>query len=393
LKKKPSVAIYSGVSRSTTFIERLINGLVKEGTHIYVFGTDTGKPNHNKNVTYITYGRKWHKLLSLLKYSILLLLFKPKEKQKIDAIIASNSKGGYLLQLKYYQVLYHKPDVFHIQWAKSIEDWIWVEDFGMRLVLSLRGAHINYSPIVDKGLADTYKKLFPKVSGFHAVSKAMSKEVSKYDANIDCIKVIKSGLRLNEFLFEFKVYNPKTPLKITSIGRGHWVKNYKMALDAMSELKQLGIKFHYTIIGVKNDEALIHQRSQLSLDNEVSFIDRLPFNEIQTAIQEADVIVLPSVKEGIANVVLEAMALGTLVVSTNCGGMAEVVLPNKTGFLVPNRDILSMSKTLAKVSQLSLVDYQKITKQARVFVEKHHNEDQMVVEMQSLYQNLIPKRL
>jgi colanic acid/amylovoran biosynthesis glycosyltransferase len=166
-----------------------------------------------------------------------------------------------------------------------------------------------------------------------------------------------------------------------------------MALDAMSELKQLGIKFHYTIIGVKNDEALIHQRSQLSLDNEVSFIDRLPFNEIQTAIQEADVIVLPSVKEGIANVVLEAMALGTLVVSTNCGGMAEVVLPNKTGFLVPNRDILSMSKTLAKVSQLSLVDYQKITKQARVFVEKHHNEDQMVVEMQSLYQNLIPKRL
>jgi colanic acid/amylovoran biosynthesis glycosyltransferase len=160
----------------------------------------------------------------------------------------------------------------------------------------------------------------------------------------------------------------------------------------MFELKQFGKQFHYTIIGVKNNEALIYQRSQLGLDEDVSFIDTLAFKDVQTAIQKSDVMLLPSVEEGIANVVLEAMALGTLVVSTDCGGMAEVVLPNQTGFLVPNRDMLSMSKALIEVSQLPLANYQHITKQARAFVEKYHNEDKMIVEMQALYQNLIPQK-
>lgn len=392
MKKQPTVAIYSGVSLSSTFIERFIKGLSKAGTSIYIFGIDSGIPIHNKNVSYSAYGKKWHKFFVLLKYTTLLLLFKPKEKKKLDVIIADSSKGKHLLQLKYYSVLYYKPDVFHIQWAKSIEDWIWVEDFGMRLVLSLRGAHINYSPIVDKRLADTYKKLFPKVAGFHAVSLAIAKEATKYDANFEHIKVIKSGLRLNKFSFELKVYDSKSPMKIISVGRDHWVKNYKMALDAMFKLKQSGKKFHYTIIGVKNNEALLYQRSQLGLDKEVDFIEALPFIDVKSAIQEADVMLLSSVKEGIANVVLEAMALGTLVISTNCGGMAEVVLPNQTGFLVPNRDMLSMSKALIEVSQLPLANYQHITKQARAFVEKYHNEDRMIAEMQALYQNLIPQK-
>lgn len=392
MKKHPTVAIYSGVSLSTTFIERLIKGLAKEGTSIYIFGSYSGKSTHSKNVKYVTYGRKLHKLFVLLKYTVLLLFFKPKEKKKLDAIITASSKAGYLLQLKYYPVLYHKPDVFHIQWAKSIEDWIWVTDFGMRLVLSLRGAHINYSPIVDKQLGNTYKKWFPEVLGFHAVSLAIAKEATKYDANFEHIKVIKSGLKLNDFSFELKTYVSKQPLKIISVGRDHWKKNYKLALDAMFELKQFGKQFHYTIIGVKNNEALIYQRSQLGLDEDVSFIDTLAFKDVQTAIQKSDVMLLPSVEEGIANVVLEAMALGTLVVSTDCGGMAEVVLPNQTGFLVPNRDMLSMSKALIEVSQLPLANYQHITKQARAFVEKYHNEDKMIVEMQALYQNLIPQK-
>lgn len=393
MKKTHTVAIYSGVSQSTTFIERLIKGLAIADTHVYIFGSHVEKPINKKNITYITYGRKWYKLLMLFKYTILLLVFKFKEKKELDAIIAASYKGGYLLQLKYYQVLYHKPDLFHIQWAKSLEDWVWVEEFGMKLVLSLRGAHINYSPIVVTQLAATYKKGFPKVSGFHAVSLAIAKETTKYGANFEHIKVIKSGLNLKDFSFELKSYNSETPLEIISVGRDHWKKNYKLALDAMFLLKKNGIAFHYTIVGVKNNEALIYQRSQLGLDKDVSFINTLAFKDVQYAIQNADVMVLPSVEEGIANVVLEAMALGTLVLSTDCGGMAEVVLPLRTGYLTLNRDVQSMSEALVEISQLSLENYQQLTRQARDFVEKYHNEDQMIVQMQSLYQNLIPQNL
>ena len=42
-----------------------------------------------------------------------------------------------------------------------------------KFILSLRGAHINYSPLADSSLAQTYSRLFPKIHAFHAVSKAI----------------------------------------------------------------------------------------------------------------------------------------------------------------------------------------------------------------------------
>lgn len=388
MKKHPTVAIYSGVSVSTTFIERLIEGLAKSNTYVYIFGAYTGKSPHPKNVKYVAYRSKWHKLFVLLKYTILLLLFKPKEKKKLDAIISKNRKDRHLLQLKYYPVLYHKPCIFHIQWAKSLEDWVWVQNFGMKLVLSLRGAHINYSPIVDEQLASTYKKWFPKVLGFHAVSNAIAQEATKYNADFNSIKVVKSGLNLSEFPFKIKAFESKKTLNIISVGRNHWKKNYKLALDTIYQLKHTGKRCHYTIIGVAENEALLFQRAQLELENEVSLLDNMPFKDVKDAIQKADVMLLSSVEEGIANVVLEAMALGTLVVSTDCGGMAEVVIPNQTGYLVPIRDPEIMTQALKTVSELPLETYQQITKQARDFIETYHNETDMSLEMQSLYDNL-----
>ena len=61
----------------------------------------------------------------------------------------------------------------------------------MKLVLSLRGAHINYSPIVDPNLAKTYREMFPHVTKFHAVCEAIKVETTKYVLSKKDIKVIK----------------------------------------------------------------------------------------------------------------------------------------------------------------------------------------------------------
>ena len=59
-----------------------------------------------------------------------------------------------------------------------------------------------------------------------------------------------------------------------------------------------------------------------------------------------DVLLLPSLNEGIANVVLEAMAIGVPVISTDCGGMSEVVILDTTGWLLPVRDSKAIAKGL-----------------------------------------------
>lgn len=389
MSKRIKIAIYSGIVPSTTFIERLSQGLAATGSQVFIFGLKKGRVPSLPNSTYITYSNKLSKMLQLMGYTFLLFLIKPKEKRKLDMIISRSKKKQLVLRLKYYPVLYHCPDIFHLQWAKSIEDWIWVQEFGMKLIVSLRGAHINYSPLADSKIAKTYETFFPKVDGFHAVSKAISLEAMKYHAASHKIRVVYSGLELEKMPFQLKIIDANTPLKIISIGRAHWKKGYTYALDSAYLLKVAGVDFQYTIVGVGSNEELIYKRSQLELQNEVLFLENFSFEEVMESIRKADVLLLPSVEEGIANVVLEAMALGTLVISSNCGGMDEVIVDNENGFLVPIRNAEAMASALKSISELPLPTYRKIATKARNTIEEQHNHEKMIVEMLNLYQKVL----
>ena len=392
MNRSIKIAIYTGTVPSTTFIERLIHGLSVKGCEIFLFGVQNKKIDQNDNIHYYTYKNKVTKLFQFIKYSLLLSIFKSSEKKKLDSIIFNKEKNSRFLKIKYYPVLYNQPDIFHLQWAKGVEDWMWVQQFGIKLIVSLRGTHITISPIENEYWRELYSLYFSKIDGFHAVSKSMIIKAQKYGADLSKINVIKSGLDLHNLSFKTKLKKNKT-LKIISVGRSHWVKGYSYALDAIHLLKRSEIDFHYTLIGVKNDEELLYKKNILGLDKYVTFIGELPFEEVLKEIQAADVLLLSSVEEGIANVVLEAMALGTLVISTDCGGMNEVVLDTKNGFLIPIRDAVSMTSALQRVSNLPIEDYHKITKAARRTIEKQHTQERMVMEMQSFYTKVLNSEL
>ena len=69
--------------------------------------------------------------------------------------------------------------------------------------------------------------------------------------------------------------------------------------------------------------------------------------------KQSDCLILPSVQEGISNVVLESMAIGLPVISSDCGGMKEVINYGKNGFYFPARDSITLEKLLLKVMNLS----------------------------------------
>ena len=63
------------------------------------------------------------------------------------------------------------------------------------------------------------------------------------------------------------------------------------------------------------------------------------------------------------------MALGTLVVSTECGGMNEVIKNNENGFLVPIRNSEAIATTIKKITEIPVEKYLSLTKDARKTVE------------------------
>src|SRR5690554_7957912 len=94
------IAIYSGAIPSTTFIERLIQGVSNGSISVFLFGELNKKSNYNKNVVVSGYSGKINKLFRLIWFSLLLTLFKRPEKRKLDQWINTRNRNKLLLKIK-----------------------------------------------------------------------------------------------------------------------------------------------------------------------------------------------------------------------------------------------------------------------------------------------------
>ncbi len=388
------IAIYSGSIPSTTFIENLIK-MISSEHDIVLFGKLLSNPNYtSKNINcFPIYSNKLKSLLFTKWRTFLLLIKYPKRFVFLwkEVKIHKGFYNKYMWWSRYVSVLLHLPDIFHIQWAKDLENWFFLkEKFNCKLVLSLRGAHINYSPIADEKLAIAYRNFFPKIDAFHSVCNAIKLEAQKYGADEAKILTIHSLIPQTTFnLFKLSNKDVIEKLNIISVGRHHWKKGYNFALQACKFLKEQKIPFTYTIIADGNvPEELIYNRHQMGLINEVNFLGALQQKEVFEFMQKSDVLLLPSLEEGIANVAIEAMALGVLVVSTNCGGMSELVFPEKTGWLVPILDAKLIADSLIEVFNTTLEKRQKIISNAFLNVKENFTQEQVKQQFINFYNNL-----
>ena len=185
-------------------------------------------------------------------------------------------------------------------------------------------------------------------------------------------------------------YELQNPVKLLSVGRFHWKKGYQYAIDAIYLLRQQGIQVHYTIIaGSSPPEELLYQVHDLNLTNQVTFGPKLPHEKVLQTMQEADALLLPSTEEGIANVVLEAMAVGLPVVSSNCGGMSEVVADCANGFLFENRNPSHLAKRIEEMIHLVPRERELMAKKGRRIIEVQHSPGQLGQKMGELYKSAL----
>ncbi len=384
------VAIFSGTIPSTTFIERLVLGLAEEGVEIILHGKIIGEVRYqSKNVKKVGYAGGLHRIWLAFKFGSLFSLTRPGALIKLIKCYPRSIFSGSFLNwfVRTGPIVWHKPDIFHLQWARGIGDWIFLQEFGIKVIVSLRGAQINCAPIADSSLADTYRRLFREVEGFHSVSRATCLEAAKYGSDPEKCTTIYSGLDLEQFPFSHVKLKKKHKTNIISVGRPTWKKGYHFGLDAMKILSGLDVSFHYTIVGGISEE-MVFQVQDLGLNDQVTLLKTMPFENVEALIAGSDILLLPSVEEGMPNVVLEAMALGTVVVSTRCGGVPEVVNDGENGFLVPVRDAEAMAAKIKSVCDLSAEDLNKVRRKARKTIERQHDQQKMADAMKGFYRTV-----
>ncbi len=130
------------------------------------------------------------------------------------------------------------------------------------------------------------------------------------------------------------------------------VKNVANLVAAFATLRAAGECDRLVLVGdgPLRDE-LEAQAEGLGVRDEVTFLGKLPNEDLPDWMNAADVFVLPSRNEGFGLVLLEAMACGTPVVGTAVGGIPEIIADGSLGALVEPDDPEALAEGMRTVLQ------------------------------------------
>src|SRR5262249_51190063 len=143
---------------------------------------------------------------------------------------------------------------------------------------------------------------------------------------------------------------------VLCVGRLVAKKGHATLLEACALLRARGVEFRLRLAGEGPEWARLQRlRPQLDLDGVGSFLRPLTESETAAEYDRADLFALAcreldnGDRDGIPNVILEAMAHGLPVVCTNGGSVVEAVVDGETGFVVPQEDVETLASALGRL--------------------------------------------
>jgi colanic acid/amylovoran biosynthesis glycosyltransferase len=184
----------------------------------------------------------------------------------------------------------------------------------------------------------------------------------------------------------------KPPLQIMALGRFVRTKGFDVLLHAAQILTSRGVDFHLTLAGSGPRGVLWKSLAlRLGLKSRVSFPGFIPYNQVSRLLAGADIFVMPCVvhsssdRDGIPNVIMEALAHRLPVVASDVAGISEVIRDRKTGLLVPQQDAAALAaaiETLATDRQGALA----MAERGRELVLRNFDTDKNHRELLALFQ-------
>jgi glycosyltransferase involved in cell wall biosynthesis len=196
---------------------------------------------------------------------------------------------------------------------------------------------------------------YPWADGIVAVSQGVAKDLAKLaHLPLERIQVIYNPVLIPKIFEQAKEsvnhpwFSPGEPPVILGVGRLQIQKDFPTLIRAFAEVKKQKMS-RLVILGSGPEKPHLENLiEELGIQEDV---DLLGFVENPYSYMEnAQVFVLSSIWEGLGNVLIEAMALGTPVVSSDCeSGPAEILDDGKYGHLVNVGDSQAMADSILKV--------------------------------------------
>ena len=194
---------------------------------------------------------------------------------------------------------------------------------------------------VDKILAIS-QVIYANILQTHPVQK---NQVELFNLGIDTKRFKPVASVREKMRQEFLI--PPNAIAIGIAGRLQQAKGYVEFLEMAASVSKRHPETYFLLIGGasrgEDAEAQIIRKKAEELNLGARLIFTGFRSDIENVLQALDIFVFPSHAEAYGLVILEAMAVGLPVISSNCDGILDIVVEGETGELVPPRDVAQLS--------------------------------------------------
>ncbi len=265
--------------------------------------------------------------------------------KKSRFILKRWSKKYLLLYADYVQKK-GKPDLIHAHtfWGGYIALLLF-KKYGIPFIVTEHFTGI-LSKTISAWKKPIYKDIYQAASHVTVVSHALARELaSQFDVN-ECLVIPN--------FIDVDIFRPANkPLNMSRfIGVGDLVlrKRFDLQIKAISELVKLGYEqVELVIVGGGNRQGELEKLvAELDVSSNVFFTGVITNENVARQMQQADFFLLTSSVETFGIVLVEALACGLPVISTNCQGPSDIV-SKEVGLMIPKNDLNQLVSAMKKL--------------------------------------------
>lgn len=201
------------------------------------------------------------------------------------------------------------------------------------------------------------KKLIRRIDRFLPVSQDLADKLLQLGAPPERVQVFHRGVRVPKNIERGNTSQNPHSLRIVMVGRFVEKKGFEFGIKGFAEAVKAGLEGDLHIAGsgkLRNRYDKII--AGFGIGDRVRFLGSIPHEHVEKEMEEADVVLIPSVvasdgdTEGIPNVLKEAMARGTVALGSIHGGIPDIIEHERTGLLVREKDVAGIAGMLGDLA-------------------------------------------
>ena len=247
--------------------------------------------------------------------------------------------------------------------------WLIWKFYKVPYVVSLRGGDVpGFRPydfrLYHRLVGPFLRRIWSDAAAVVANSNGLRQLASAFDPRFE-IPIIPNGVDLQSYKIGEREWSFP---RLLSAGRIVHQKGLDLAMRALGGLKDLNWEWQIAGDGPQMRE-LQSMARELGIQDRVHFLGWQSREQLMKCYRQANVFLFPSRHEGMPNAMLEAMASGLPVIASCIAGNEELVVDQKTGYLVPAEDIDALQTALKKMLSDSALRQQMGT------ASRHHAEE------------------